>query len=349
MFRDEVVIHVKAGDGHPGCVAMHREKYSPRGGPIGGDGGKGGDVVFQADENHNTLYHLIHRPVFRAEGGHPGDSKGCTGRNGHDLTVPVPVGTIIRDARTGALLKDLQAHLQKVVVCQGGTGGRGNRRFATPTRHTPRFAEPGEPGEDRRLKLELRMIADVGLVGMPNAGKSTLLSRLSAARPRVAAYPFTTLIPSLGILKFDESRTCVLADLPGLIEGAREGKGLGDRFLRHIERTRILLHLVDVAPMSIKPPAEAYRIIRKEIAGYSPALAEKPEVVVATKVDALEDRKALAALRRAVKRETGGDVLEISAAAGTGSAALARGLLKELEAPAVEAAHPGWGSHYAHR
>ncbi len=336
MFRDEVVIHVKAGDGHAGCVAMHREKYIPRGGPIGGDGGKGGDVVFQADENHNTLYHLIHRPVFRAAGGEPGDSKGCSGRNGRDLLVAVPVGTIIRDDRTGALLKDLEAHLQKVVVCKGGKGGRGNRRFATPTRQTPRFAEPGEPGEERRLRLELRMIADVGLVGMPNAGKSTLLARLSAARPRVAAYPVTTLVPNLGILKFDDVRTCVLADLPGLIEGAREGKGLGDRFLRHIERTRILLHLVDAAPMAVKPPAEAYRIIRKEIAGYSPSLAEKPEIVVATKIDALEDRKALAALRRVVKKETGRDVLEISAAAGTGLGPLARRILIELDSPKVE-------------
>ena len=337
MFRDEVTIHVKAGDGHAGCVAMHREKYIPRGGPIGGDGGKGGDVIFQADENHNTLYHLIHRPVFRAAGGESGDSKGCTGKNGRDLLVAVPVGTIIRDARTGALLKDLEAHLQKIVVCKGGKGGRGNRRFATPTRQTPRFAEPGEPGEERRLRLELRMIADVGLVGMPNAGKSTLLSRLSAARPRVAAYPFTTLIPSLGILKFDDVRTCVLADLPGLIEGARQGKGLGDKFLRHIERTRILLHLVDVAPLAIKPPAEAYRIIRSEIAGYSPALAEKAEIVVATKIDALEDKKAMTALKKAVKKETGGDVLEISAVAGTGLAALARRLLQALDRPPVPA------------
>jgi GTP-binding protein len=313
---------------------MHREKYIPRGGPIGGDGGKGGDVIFQADENHNTLYHLIHRPVFRANPGEPGDSKGCTGRNGRDLLVPVPVGTIIRDDRTGALLKDLEAHLQKVVVCKGGKGGRGNRRFATPTRQTPRFAEPGEPGEERRLRLELRMIADVGLVGMPNAGKSTLLSRLSAARPRVAAYPFTTLIPSLGILRFDEARTCVLADLPGLIEGAREGKGLGDKFLRHIERTRILLHLVDAAPLALKPPAQAYAIIRREIAGYSPALAAKPEIVVATKMDAIEDRKPLAALKKAVKKETGGEVLEISAATGAGLQALARRILAELDAPA---------------
>lgn len=343
MFRDEVVIRVKAGDGHAGCVAMHREKYIPRGGPIGGDGGKGGDVLFQADENYNTLYHLIQRPVFRAPGGEPGDAKGCSGRGGRNLTVPVPVGTIIRDARTGALLKDLEAHLQKVVICKGGKGGRGNRRFATPTRQTPHFSEPGEPGEERKLKLELRMIADAGLVGMPNAGKSTLLSRLSAARPRVAAYPFTTLIPSLGIMKLGEIRTCVLADLPGLIEGARAGKGLGDKFLRHIERTRIILHLVDAAPMALKPPVEAYRIIRKEVAGYSPALAEKPEIVLATKVDALEDKKALADLRRAVKKETGGDVLEISAAAGTGIAALARRILKELGSPIVEEATPGLG------
>jgi GTP-binding protein len=338
MFRDEVSIRVKAGDGHPGFVAMLRLKYMPRGGPIGGDGGKGGDVIFQADENYNTLYHLIHQPYFRAEGGHSGDAKGCSGRNGRELVVSVPVGTIIRDARTGATLKDLEVHGQKVVICKGGKGGRGNRRFATPTRQTPRFAEPGEPGEERRLRLELKMIADVGLIGMPNAGKSTLLSRLSAARPRVAAYPFTTLIPSLGILKFDDVRTCVLADLPGLIEGAHEGKGLGDQFLRHIERTRILLHLVDAAPMAFKPPAEAYRIIRREISGFSPTLAGKPEVVVATKIDAVQGKPPLAALRKAVKKETGGEVLEISAATGTGLKALLRRLLEALDEPKVEAA-----------
>jgi len=335
MFRDEVTIRVKAGDGHAGFVAMRREKYVPRGGPIGGDGGKGGDVIFEADENYNTLYHLIHQPAFRADSGNPGDAKGCSGRNGRDMTVSVPVGTIIRDQRTGALLKDLEVHGQKIVICKGGKGGRGNRRFATSTRQTPRFAEAGETGEERRLRLELRMIADVGLVGMPNAGKSTLLSRLSAARPRVAAYPFTTLIPSLGILKFDDVRTCVLADLPGLIEGAHEGKGLGDQFLRHIERTRILLHLVDAAPLAIKPPAEAYRIIRKEIAGYSPTLAEKQEIVVATKSDAIEDRPPVAALRRAVKKETGGDVLEISAATGAGLKALLRRILEVLDSEKV--------------
>ena len=331
MFRDEVTIKVKAGDGANGCVAMHREKFIPRGGPIGGDGGKGGDVILEADENRNTLYHMIHQPRFVAPGGDMGDAKGCSGRNGRDLILQVPQGTIIRDARSGALLKDLQDHGQRIVVCKGGKGGRGNRRFATPTRQTPRFAEPGQPGEERLLKLELRMIADVGIIGLPNAGKSTLLSRLSAARPRIAAYPFTTIIPNLGILMLDDATTCVLADLPGLIEGAHQGKGLGAQFLRHIERTRILLHLVDVAPLATNPPAKAYQIIRREVASYSKTLAQKPEIVAATKIDALEDPKGIAALRRIVKKETRGGVEEVSAATGAGIKQLVRRIFQVLE------------------
>ncbi len=340
MFRDEVTLRVKAGDGADGVVAMHREKYVTRGGPIGGDGGKGGDIVFVGDENRNTLYHLIHQPKFSAAPGDRGDHRGCTGRNGLDLEIFVPLGTLIRDARSGALLKDLSVHGQRVVICKGGKGGRGNRRFATATRQTPRFAEKGERGEERQLRLELRMIADVGLVGLPNAGKSTLMSRLSAARPRIAAYPFTTIIPSLGILKLDDIRTCVLADLPGLIEGAHEGKGLGDQFLRHVERTRIILHLVDVGPMPMRPAAEAYRVIRAELNSYSPVLASKPEIVAATKLDAVEARKPILDLKRAVKKATGGQVLEVSAATGAGLKELVRAIFRTLDENAPPRPNP---------
>lgn len=314
MFRDEVTLRVKAGDGGRGCVSFRREKYVPRGGPDGGDGGKGGDVVFEADENYNTLYHLIHQPQFRAQEGEKGGAAGCTGRNGRDLVVKVPPGTILKEAGRGTVFKELVRHGDRLVLCRGGRGGKGNRRFATPTRQTPRYAETGERGEERRVRLELRMIADVGLVGMPNAGKSTLLSRLSHARPKIAAYPFTTLVPSLGILKLDDVRTCVLADLPGLIEGAHQGRGLGDHFLRHIERTRILLHLVDADPEALKPPAESYRTVRAELERYSPTLAEKPELVVANKVDVTGAKKAVPALRKAC----GTKVLAISAVTGEG-------------------------------
>ena len=325
MFRDEVVLKMKAGAGGNGCVSFRREKFVPKGGPDGGDGGKGGDVVVEADENYNTLYHLIHRPQYRARPGGNGSGQKCAGRNGHDLVVPVPVGTILRDLDRKAVLKDLRAHGERVVVCRGGKGGRGNQRFATATTQTPRRAEPGRPGQERRVRFDLKMIADVGLVGLPNAGKSTLLARVSAARPKVAGYPFTTLVPSLGIVKAGDYRTFVAADLPGIIEGAHEGKGLGARFLRHIERTRVILHLVDVSREAVTPPVEAYRTIRRELENYSPVLAGKPEVVVATKIDLTGARKNAAALRKAVKT-----LLEVSSPTGKGLAELVRELFRVL-------------------
>ncbi len=328
MFRDEVTLRAKAGDGGRGCVSFRREKFVPRGGPDGGDGGKGGDVVFEADENYNTLYHLIHQPQFRAENGQPGGGAGCSGRNGRELRVKVPLGTLIRDVPRGSLLKDLDRHGHSIAICKGGKGGRGNRRFATATNQAPRHAEPGVPGEERTVRLELKMIADVGIVGMPNAGKSTLISRLSAARPRVAAYPFTTLVPSLGILRLDDVRSCVLADLPGLIEGAHEGRGLGDQFLRHIERTRIILHLVDATPEAAPRPAEAYRVVRRELEEYSPTLAAKPEIVVANKVDVTGAQKGATALQRASKKP----VTAISAVTGAGLKALIREIFAALDA-----------------
>jgi GTP-binding protein len=325
MFRDEVVLRMKAGDGGAGCVSFLREAHRPKMGPDGGDGGRGGDVVLEADENFNTLYHLIHRPQYVAPSGEPGGRKNCSGKNGRPLVVRVPIGTLVRDADLNVLLRDLGRHGDRLVVCKGGKGGRGNQHFASPTQQTPRKAEPGRPGDQRRVRLELKMIADVGLVGLPNAGKSTLLSRLSAARPKIADYPFTTLVPNLGILKASEWQTLVLADLPGIIEGAHEGKGLGDRFLKHIERTRLILHLVDVSPEALRPPVEAYEVIRKELESYSPALAAKPEVVVATKGDMTGSKKGVAALKKRVTV-----LLEISAATGKGLEGLARELFRRL-------------------
>jgi GTP-binding protein len=328
VFRDEIVARLKAGKGGDGAVAFLRLKYMPRGGPAGGDGGKGGDIVVEADENYNTLYHLIHVARFAAEDGRPGANKNMSGKNGRDLVVKVPVGTVLRDLDRDAVLKDLSRHGERVVACRGGKGGRGNQHFATPTRQAPKIAEPGRPGDERRVRFELKMIADVGIVGMPNAGKSTLLGRLSAARPKVASYPFTTLTPSLGILKIDEVATCVLADLPGLIEGAHEGKGLGDQFLKHVERTRVILHLVDAGPDALRPPAEAYRIIRRELESYSPVLAGKPELVVANKVDLTGAKKGVTALAKACGRE----VLGVSAATGRGLKELVAAIFRLLQA-----------------
>jgi GTP-binding protein len=325
MFRDEITLRLKAGNGGDGCVSFLREKYRPKMGPDGGDGGKGGDVILQADGNHNTLYHLIHRPRYVAAGGEPGGKKNCSGKKGRDLVILVPVGTLVRDLDRNVLLKDLSRNGERLVVCRGGKGGRGNQHFATPTVQTPRRAEPGQPGEERRVRLELKMIADVGLVGLPNAGKSTLISRVSAARPKIADYPFTTLVPNLGVVRSSDYRTLVLADLPGIIEGAHEGKGLGDTFLKHVERTGLILHLVDVSPQALQPPPEAYRIIRRELESYSPALAAKPEIVVATKIDVTGAPENAARLRKSLK---GTKVLEVSAATGKGLETLVRELFR---------------------
>jgi GTP-binding protein len=323
MFRDEAKIRVKAGDGGDGCVSFRREACVPRGGPDGGDGGRGGDLVLVADENYNTLYHLIHQPRFVAQSGQPGRGRNCSGKMGRDLVVRVPVGTLIRDVDKNVLLKDLARNGDRIIVCRGGKGGLGNQHFATSTNQTPRKAVPGGRGEERTIRLELKMIADVGLVGLPNAGKSTLISRISAARPKVANYPFTTIVPNLGIIRGKDYRDIVVADLPGIIEGAHEGKGLGDRFLKHIERTRLIVHLVDASPEALEPPAQAYATIRKELESYSPVLAAKPEIVVATKMDATGAKKGAATLRKKAKK-----VLEISAVTGDGLRELIRELFR---------------------
>jgi GTP-binding protein len=331
MFKDEITFRVKAGDGGVGVVSFLQELFMPKGGPDGGDGGKGGDVVLVADPNYNTLSHLGHLPRVVAKSGKPGSKKNCSGRNGLDLEIHVPVGTLVRDVEKNVLLKDLAKEGDRLIVCKGGKGGLGNQHFATSTIQAPRKTAPPVPGEERKIKLELKMIADVGLVGLPNAGKSTLLSTVSAARPKIAGYPFTTLIPNLGILKLGWD-SLVLADLPGLIEGAHEGKGLGDKFLKHVERTRIILHLVDCSPDALQKPGQAYATIRKELESYSPVLAAKPEVLVATKMDITGAQKGLTALKKASGRK---DILEISAATRKGLKELARALFAAVRGDGV--------------
>ncbi|MBI1894389.1 MAG: GTPase ObgE [Candidatus Rokubacteria bacterium] len=285
MFVDEVEIEVRAGDGGRGCVSFRREKYVPRGGPDGGDGGHGGDVIFEADPGLHTLLDYRYQRHYRAGRGVHGQGSNQTGASASHLILRVPVGTVVFDADTGGCLGDLAAQGEQLVVARRGRGGRGNARFASPTHQVPRQAEPGRPGERRRLRLELKLLADVGIVGFPNAGKSTLISKLSAARPKVADYPFTTLTPHLGLVRMEDGRDFVLADIPGLIPGAAQGKGLGSRFLRHVERCRLLVHLVDLDPATGRDPIADFKALQAELQAYSPALAARPQVVAANKRD----------------------------------------------------------------
>ncbi len=314
MFIDEAKIYVKAGDGGNGCVSFRREKFVPKGGPDGGDGGKGGDVYFEVVEGKDTLLDFAGKHHWRAGNGEHGGAKNMYGADGKDLVIQVPPGTLIYDEDLGLLLKDLNEIGMKVRVCRGGRGGKGNRAFATATNQAPREVEPGKPGQERNLRLELKLIADVGLVGMPNAGKSTLLSRSSAARPKIASYPFTTLEPVLGIVELSDFRRFVMADIPGLIEGASQGAGLGHDFLRHIERTVILVHILDIMPTDGSDPVDNYHAIRAELASYSEVLAHKEEVIVVNKIDLDPDGTLLADLRDRLMR----DVVPISAATGQG-------------------------------
>lgn len=330
MFIDEVKIYVKAGDGGNGCLAFRREKFVPRGGPSGGDGGRGGDVVMVASQHHNTLLHFRFNPEHKAERGRHGEGSNRTGREGRDVQLPVPVGTVVYDANSGELLHDFTQPGDRFIVARGGRGGRGNARFATSTHQAPTEHEPGRPGEERNLRLELKLLADVGLVGFPNAGKSTLISRISAARPKIADYPFTTLEPNLGVVSYD-GRTFVVADIPGLIEGAHEGHGLGIQFLRHVERTRLLAHLVDVSEMSGRDPAHDYDAIMVELAAYSEELASKPMILVATKLDVAQDPSRIDAVRRKA-REAGLPLYEISAVTGAGLDALIAAMASYLPA-----------------
>ncbi|WP_457599903.1 GTPase ObgE [Hydrogenivirga sp.] len=297
-FLDRVKIHVKGGRGGNGIVAFLREKFRPKGGPAGGDGGKGGDVTLVATSSKHTLLDFKYKKHFKAENGEHGKGKNQKGKDGEDLIVYVPVGTLVKDAETGEVLCDLTEEGQRCVVARGGRGGRGNAHFATPTDQAPRYAEPGEEGEERWIVLELKLIADVGIIGLPNAGKSTLLSKLTKAKPKVADYPFTTITPNLGVMELDEERRLVLADIPGLIENAHRGAGLGHEFLRHIERTKLLLHLIDVSDGREREPTEAFELVNRELELYSPELAKKPQIVVASKIDALSDRSYLDKLRK---------------------------------------------------
>lgn len=298
MFIDKAKIFVKAGDGGNGCIAFHREKFVPMGGPSGGDGGKGGDVILVADKNLQTLMDFKYKRHYKAERGQNGQGGNKKGKDGKDLIIKVPVGTIVKDAQTGEIIADLVEDGQQVVVAKGGKGGKGNAAFKSSTNQTPTTAEPGEEGEERWIELELKLLADIGIIGFPNAGKSTLISVLSNAKPKIADYPFTTLTPVLGVLQLDVDDFVVLADIPGLIEGASEGAGLGHEFLRHIERTKFLIHLIDISDFAEKDWKEAFDIINKELKNYSEELSKKPQIVVANKIDALSDKSKIDEMRK---------------------------------------------------
>ncbi|MCW2277119.1 GTPase ObgE [Heliophilum fasciatum] len=338
MFYDRAKIYVKGGDGGNGIVAFRREKYVPLGGPAGGDGGAGGSVIFIGDEGLRTLIDFRYQKHYKAERGEHGTGKNQFGSNGGDRIAKVPVGTVIKDADTGELIADITEEGQRVVVAKGGRGGRGNTKFATANNPAPGFAENGEPGQERWLAMELKLLADVGLVGFPNAGKSTLIAAVSAARPKVADYPFTTLEPHLGVVSVEEGKSFVLADIPGLIEGAHSGVGLGHEFLRHTERTRLLIHVIDIAGSEGRDPLEDYDIIERELALYKPELAAKPRIIAANKMDLPEATENLARLQAKI-----GDTVEIfavSAATNQGLTPLVYATYRKLEAIAQEAPVP---------
>lgn len=331
MFIDRVKIKVKAGDGGNGVTAFRREKFVPRGGPSGGDGGVGGSVWIEADEGLNTLLHLRYNPEHKAERGRHGEGSNRYGKDGADAVVKVPVGTQVFDAESGELIFDMVEAGQRELAAKGGKGGWGNAHFATSTRQAPKFHYNGRPGEEKELQLELKLLADVGLVGFPNAGKSTLISVISAAKPKIADYPFTTLEPNLGVVDMGDYKTFVVADIPGLIEGASEGSGLGHRFLRHIERTKLILHLVDVSSFSGRDPVEDYRIINSELKKYDADLAARPQIVVATKIDSLDDPERLESLKKAAAKEKR-KFFAISSATGEGVKELVRAVGNLLSA-----------------
>lgn len=316
-FIDEASIYTKAGDGGRGCVSFRREKFVPKGGPDGGNGGRGGDVVFLVEGRMASLLDLRYKKEYAAERGQHGMGSMCTGRDGYDLVIKIPVGTIIKDAETGELLADLVTDGESFIACRGGRGGKGNAHFATSTHQTPRFAQPGEPGEERRLKLELKLLADVGIIGFPNAGKSTLISHISAAKPKIADYPFTTLVPNLGIVEFGDFGGFVVADIPGLIEGAHEGRGLGVKFLKHVERTSMFIHVVDISPFTGRDPKEDFEAVNKELEFFNPELAKRPQVVALNKVDITEAAERLPELLKYFDK-LDIKVFSISAATGKG-------------------------------
>ncbi len=342
MFVDEVDIHVKAGDGGNGCMAFRREKFVPRGGPSGGNGGHGGSIYLVASPHHNTLVTYRFHPEFKAERGRHGEGSNRTGAGGHDTELAVPPGTVVYEETPDGpiFLADLTEVGQRVLVARGGNGGRGNAQFATSTNRAPRRTEPGEPGEARRVRLRLKLLADVGLVGFPNAGKSTLIARISAARPKIADYPFTTLTPNLGVVHLSEDRSFVVADVPGLIEGAHLGHGLGTRFLAHLERTKVLVHLIDVSAASGRDPVEDFEIITRELAAFeSPdddagvRLAAKTQIAAANKIDAMDEPERLERLARHLKG-AGVPLYPVSAVTGAGVSDLLEAMWREVSAGA---------------
>jgi GTP-binding protein len=339
VFVDEAKILVKAGGGGNGCVAFRREKFVPRGGPSGGDGGHGGSIYLEANPNDNTLLRYRYNREFKADRGRHGEGSNCTGHSGSDMILLVPVGTLAYDEQTGETIADLAVPGQRVLIAEGGRGGRGNQNFAKPWHQAPREHEDGAPGEERHLRLELKLLADVGLVGFPNAGKSTLISVISAARPKIANYPFTTLAPNLGVVNADGGtgghgtelgRTFVVADLPGLIEGAHLGAGLGIRFLRHVERTRLIVHLIDTSDSNVDDPVHSFQVINGELEAFSLSLVEKPMIVVATKLDATTGRTRLEALQD-FSKERNLEFHSISAVAGDGVKELVRSIADALD------------------
>ncbi len=334
MFVDRVEIYVRGGDGGDGCLAFRREKYVPRGGPDGGDGGTGGNVRIRAVAGTDSLAEIVNRKHWRADRGGRGGGSNCHGANADDLVIPVPPGTLILDRERGNVLRDLTRPGDEVVVARGGKGGYGNKHYASPTNRAPRRADRGEAGEEHWLVLELKVIADVGLIGLPNAGKSTLLSRLSRAQPEIADYPFTTKYPNLGMVSAGGERVFVLADLPGLIEGAHAGVGLGHEFLRHVERTRVLVHLVEPFPAAGGDPAANYRTIRRELELYSPVLAKKPEVVALSKAEMTGSDE----VRQRLEQELGREVIAISAVTGQGLSRLVGTVAESLRDVLAEAA-----------
>jgi len=330
MFVDLAKIYIKAGDGGRGCMSFRREKFVPKGGPDGGDGGRGGNVIVRADTQLNTLLdHKYQQHYFCKKGG-DGQGKQKTGAESPDVIVKVPVGTVVKDYDTGEVLADLTEDGQVVIAAKGGRGGKGNAFFKTSTNQAPRHAQPGEPGDEKTIQLELKLLADVGIIGLPNAGKSTLISVISSARPKIADYPFTTLVPNLGVVKHGVFKSFVAADIPGLIEGAHKGAGLGSQFLRHVERTKMLLHLVDVSILAVEDPSKNFEAVNEELRLHNPELMERPMVVVATKLDIMEDNARLDAFRTHCKRE-GYPFFEVSSATRDGVDGLLEFLSKKLE------------------
>ena len=329
-FIDEAKIKVIAGDGGRGCVSFRREKFVARGGPNGGDGGDGGDVVVEADPQLTTLLDLRYQKLYKAGRGEHGLGKDQHGRRGKERTIKVPLGTIIREAHTGEVLADLKSAGERVIVAAGGRGGKGNAHFVSSTNRSPRYAQPGEPGEERDLEIELHLLADVGIIGMPNAGKSTLLAAISAVRPKIADYPFTTIVPNLGVVSYDEGKSCVVADIPGLIEGAHDGHGLGDKFLKHVTRTRLLVHLLDASKIDEGSPLEDWETINRELGLFDPELASKPQIVVANKMDLPETRTHADCLEAALPERLR-PLHRVSGATGEGVQALVYEMGRRLE------------------